>query len=203
MNLDEVFDQFPVLRSEELVLNKIEESHLDELFEIYSNDRIFEYCGIIPKHNKATVSNMIGHFERDYGKRSRIKWGIFAAGDEGRLLGIIEACEFNQKVNMVTIGYFLAEAHWGQGIASKAVALLADFLFRQVAVNRVQAEVMLMNAPSKQVLLKNRFMKEGMLRQAALWSGKGIVDLEIYSMLREDYLTGEIPHFLQQSFSSI
>ncbi|WNS41464.1 GNAT family protein [Paenibacillus sp. MMS20-IR301] len=188
MNLEIIFNQFPVLSSAELVLNKIEESHLDELFGIYSNDKVFEYCGIIPKHNKAAVSNMIGHFERDYGKRSRIKWGIFAAGDETRLLGIIEACEFNQKVNMVTIGYFLAEAEWGKGIASHAVEILVDFLFKQADINRIQGEVMLLNEPSKQVLLKNGFMKEGMLRQAALWSGKGVVDLEIYSILQEDYI---------------
>ncbi|NQX48330.1 GNAT family N-acetyltransferase [Paenibacillus tritici] len=188
MNLEVVFDQFPVLRSEELVLNKVEEHHLDDLFEIYSNDHVFEYCGIIPKHNKTTVKNMIGHYERDYLKRSRIKWGIFAAEEESRLLGIIEACDFNQKVNMVTIGYFLAEAHWGQGLASRAVELLTEFLFEQVQVNRVQAEVMLNNVISKKVLLKNRFVKEGMLRQAALWSGKGVVDLEIYSILREDYM---------------
>ncbi|QUL55735.1 GNAT family N-acetyltransferase [Paenibacillus tritici] len=188
MNLEVVFDHFPVLRSEELVLNKVEEHHLDDLFEIYRNDHVFEYCGIIPKHNKTTVKNMIGHYERDYLKRSRIKWGIFAVEEESRLLGIIEACDFNQKVNMVTIGYFLAEAHWGQGLASRAVELLTEFLFEQVQVNRVQAEVMLNNEISKKVLLKNRFVKEGMLRQAALWSGKGVVDLEIYSMLREDYM---------------
>ncbi|WP_245368323.1 GNAT family N-acetyltransferase [Paenibacillus silagei] len=183
-----VFDQFPVLRSEELVLGKIEEQHLDGLFEIYSNDHVFEYCGIIPKHNKTTVKSMIGHYERDYGKRSRIKWGIFAPADDTHLLGIIEACDFNQRVNMVTIGYFLAEAQWGKGLASKAVELLTAFLFQQAQVNRIQAEVMLNNEPSKKVLLKNGYVKEGMLRQAALWSGKGVVDLEIYSMLREEYM---------------
>ncbi|MEK5034674.1 GNAT family protein [Paenibacillus sp. FSL R7-0302] len=188
MNMEVVFDQFPVLRSGELVLRKIEVQHLDELFEIYSNDHVFEYCGIIPKHNKLTVKSMIGHYERDYLKRSRIKWGIFTAEDETQLLGIIEACEFNQKVNMVTIGYFLGEAHWGRGLASRAVALLTEFLFAQVQVNRIQAEVMLNNEPSKKVLLKNGYVKEGMLRQAALWSGKGVVDLEIYSMLREEYM---------------
>lgn len=191
MKMEVVFDQFPVLRSADIVLSKIEEAHLEELYEIYNNDKVFEYCGIIPKHNKATVQNIIGHYERDYGKRSRIKWGIFAAGDSERLLGIIEACEFNQKVNMVTIGYFLAEAQWGRGIASRAVEVLLDFLFNQAHINRIQAEVMLLNTPSKKVLLKNGFLKEGTLRQASLWSGKGIVDLEIYSILREDYLHGK------------
>lgn len=76
----------------------------------------------------------------------------------------------------------------GRGLASRAVELLTAFLFQQAQVNRIQAEVMLNNEPSKKVLLKNGYVKEGMLRQAALWSGKGVVDLEIYSMLREEYM---------------
>ncbi len=71
MNVEAVFGQFPILQSEDIVLKKIEDHHLDEVFEIYNNDHVFEYCGIIPKHNKATVKNMIGHFERDYHKKSR------------------------------------------------------------------------------------------------------------------------------------
>ncbi|MNI24214.1 putative ribosomal N-acetyltransferase YdaF [compost metagenome] len=131
---------------------------------------------------------MIGHFERDYNKRSRVKWGIFANDESDRLLGIIEAQDFNQKVNMVSIGYFLAESHWGKGIATEAVQILLNYLFREVHVNRIQAEVMPLNETSKKVLLKNGFIKEGTLRQATLWSGKGIVDLEIYSILKADYV---------------
>ncbi len=188
MNLEAVFDQFPILKSDEFVLKKIEDHHLDEVFEIYDNDIVFEYCGIIPKHNKDTVKNMIGHFERDYNKRLRVKWGIFYNSQPDRLLGIIEALDFNQKVNVVTIGYFLTESHWGKGIATEALKILLNFLFMDVNVNRIQAEVMPLNENSKKVLLKNGFIKEGMLRQATLWSGKGIVDIEIYSILREDYI---------------
>jgi ribosomal-protein-alanine N-acetyltransferase len=128
---------------------------------------------------------MIGHFERDYNKKTRIKWGIFS---NGVLVGIIEAFDFNKKVDMVTIGYFLAEAYWGKGIASKAVKMVVEFLFNQVEVNRIQAEVMLANEISKKVLIKNGFLKEGTIRQATLWSGKGIVDLEIYGLLKNEYV---------------
>ncbi|MCR8644602.1 GNAT family N-acetyltransferase [Paenibacillus sp. N1-5-1-14] len=186
MNIDVIYGQFPILKSDKLVLKKVEESHLDDVFAIYDNDNVFEYCGIIPKHNKATVKSMIGHFERDYNKRSSVKWGIFQQEDPGRLVGIIEAMEFNQKVNSVTIGYFLVEKSWGQGIATEAVRILVDFLFRDVGVNRIQAEVMPANDGSKKVLLKNGFSYEGTLRQATLWSGKGVVDLEIYSLLQGD-----------------
>ncbi|UHA75890.1 GNAT family N-acetyltransferase [Paenibacillus sp. 481] len=187
MNVEAIFAQFPSLQSANLTLKKIEVHHLDAVFDIYSNDSVFKYCGIIPKHNKETVRNMIGHFERDYNKRLRVKWGIFANAEPERLCGIIEAFDFNQKVNVVTIGYFLAESYWGRGIATEAVSLVLRFLLTEVNVNRIQAEVMPPNHPSKKVLLKNGFTYEGTLRQAALWSGKGIVDLEMYSMLKEDF----------------
>lgn len=187
MKLHDIFDSFPVLESSELIMKKIELSHLDEVYSIYSNDNVFEYCGIIPKHNKETVKSMIGHFERDFTKRTRVKWGIFRRQDDTKLVGILEAFDFNQKVNMVTIGYFLSESYWGQGIATQAVQTLVRFLFEIAHVNRIQADVMPSNESSKKVLLKNGFKKEGVLRQAHLWSGKGVIDLEIYGILKGEY----------------
>lgn len=90
-------------------------------------------------------------------------------------------------MNTVSIGYFLAEDNWGKGIATESVEMLVKFLFEEVNVNRIQAEVMPANEVSKKVLLKNGFMKEGLLRQAFIWSGKGIIDLEIYGILKGDY----------------
>ena len=187
MNIEKVFAEFPLLSSENLMLKKIEDVHLQEVFAIYDNERVFEYCGIIPKHNIQTVAKMIGHFDRDYQKKNRVKWGIFQKSLSDKLVGIIEAMDFNQKVNMVTIGYFLAEDSWGKGLATDAVDILVKFLFKEVNINRIQAEVMPLNEASKKVLLKNDFLKEGLLRQATFWSGKGVVDLEIYGLLKEEY----------------
>lgn len=186
MNLEAAFGTFPILESDRVILKKIEDSHLEELFEIYHNDHVFTYCGIIPKHNKDTVKNMIGHFERDFLKKARIKWGLFTVQEPDRLLGIIEAFNFNQKVNTLSVGCYLAEQQWGKGLATEALKLLLPYLLHEVNVNRIQAEVMPRNEASKKVLLKNGFLHEGLLRQAALWSGKGIVDLEIYSILQQD-----------------
>lgn len=186
MNMDAIFHEFPLLVSEKLILKKIEDKDYHGLFAIYDNKRVFECCGILPKHNKETVRKMIDHFDRDYHKKTRVKWGIFINEE---LVGIIEAFDLNQKVNMVTIGYYLAEAFWCRGIATEAVKLLVEFLLLEANVNRIQAEVMPQNMYSKRVLLKNGFVNEGLLRQATAWTGKGIVDLEIYSLLKQDYMS--------------
>ncbi|MEH7107843.1 GNAT family N-acetyltransferase [Bacillus sp. JJ1764] len=183
MNMEAIFQEMPTLSSESLTLKKITEQDLDAVFSIYDNERIFDFCGIIPKHNKETVRKMIGHFERDFLKRTRVKWGIF---QQHELVGIIEALDFNQKVNMVTVGYLVNESYWGKGIATEAVRVLIQFLFEKADINRIQAEVMPQNENSKRVLLKNGFSKEGLLRQATLWSGKGIVDIELYGLLKAD-----------------
>lgn len=187
MKINKLFDKFPFLDSPVLSLKKIEDKDLNEVFSIYNNDKVFEYCGIFPKHNIDTVKNMIGHFQRDFIKKSRIKWAIFPKSESDKMVGIIEAMGFDQKVDKLTIGYFLDEQYWGRGIATEAVRILIGFLFDEVDINRIEAEVMPANNVSKKVLLKNGFLKEGLVRQGALWPGKGIVDLEIYGILKDDY----------------
>ncbi len=65
------------------------------------------------------------------------------------MVGIIEAMELDQKVNMITIGYFLGKDYWRKGIATEAVQMLVTFLFNKVNVNRIQAEVMPASEASK------------------------------------------------------
>lgn len=187
MGIEQLFDTFPTLESENLILGKIEEKDLEALFEIYDNEKVFEYCGIIPKHNKETVRKMIPHFERDFNKETIIKWGIFRKSNR-ELVGIMEIGSYNKKVNMVTIGYFLAEKYWNQGITTEAVRILVKHLFEEIHVNRIQAEVMPLNENSKKVLKKNGFTSEGVIRQATIWAGKGLVDLELFSLLKSDYI---------------
>ncbi len=187
MDTKTLFGSFPTLSSPSLVLRKIVPDDIEEIFSIFSNDIIFEYCGIFTKKNKEVVLRSIGHMERDYKKKSRIKWGIASKDNESKVLGIIEAADFNYKVNKVTIGYFLHPDHWHRGYSTEAVRILVRFLFEQADVNRIQAEVMPANIYSKKVLLKNGFTLEGTLRQASLWPSKGIVDLEMYSILKSEY----------------
>lgn len=187
MNLQALFEAYPQIESENIILKEIQTNHIDGLFKIYDNDRVFTHCGIRPKHNKKTVENMIGHFRRDFNKKSRIKLGIFLKEERNALVGIIEVMDIRKKVECATVGYYLAESYWGKGIATESLGLLVDFLFKTVGFNRLQAEVMVENESSKRVLVKNGFQKEGTIRQGAFWAGKGIVDLEVYGILKKDY----------------
>ncbi len=186
MNKDALFEKMPELDDSMITLKKITGESGDDLFEIYSNDAVFTYCGILTRKNRATVVGMIPHFERDFNKQNRIKWGIYV-NDINKLVGIIEVMDVNDKVDMLTIGYYLNQAYWNKGIATRSLKLSLRYLFTKIKVNRVQAYIMPENVFSRKVLENNGFIKEGYIRQGHFWPGKGIVDLELYSILKKDY----------------
>ncbi|MCD2348277.1 GNAT family N-acetyltransferase [Clostridium guangxiense] len=183
-----LYEQFPHIAAEEITLRKIVDSDLDSLFEIYSNEKLFKYTPIALKKNKSTVANMIGHFQRDFGKRKCIFLGICLNSDPNNIIGIAEMFDYDRNVNMITIGYRLNDSFWGKGIAVKTVKAMTDYLFNNIGINRIQAFVMPENIKSQRVLEKNGFKKEGIIRQGYVWKGQGVIDLIEYSLLKSDSL---------------
>jgi len=187
MNKELLFKSFPYLQSNEITLKKVEPDDINDLFEILSNENLFKYRPGNAWKTIEAVKNVIGHYERDFSKRKTIFLGIYYAGANNKLMGIAEIFEFDYKASRVEIGYTLNEDYWGRGIAAHTVKLMLGFLFNDVAVNSIQATPMPANVKSKAVLERNGFMHEGTLRQIKHWTGNGIVDLDMYSILKSDY----------------
>ena len=180
------YEQFPHIAGDEITLRKIAASDLDSLFEIYSNEKLFQHSPVMLKKNKDTVSNMIGHFERDFNKRKEIFLGISLNSEPDSIVGVAEIFDYSPDVNMITIGYRLNDRFWGKGIATKTVKAMTDYLFNDIGINRIQAYVMPENIKSQNILQRNGFVKEGVIRQGSIWKGKGVVDLILYSLLKSD-----------------
>lgn len=180
------YEQFPHIVADDITLRRIVISDLDSLFEIYSNERLFQYSPVKLKKNKDTVANMLGHFERDFNKRKEIFLGICLNSEPNNIVGVAEIFDYSRYVNMITIGYTLSERFWGKGIATKTVKVMTDYLFNDVGINRIQAFVMPENIKSQNVLQRNGFVKEGIIRQGYVWKGQGVVDLILYSLLKAD-----------------
>jgi len=81
------------------------------------------------------------------------------------------------------ISYWVAEARWRQGIATRAVTALSDYAFRELRLARVYARVFDGNTASVRVLQKCAFELEGRLRHAAVKNGH-LTDQFLYAKLR-------------------
>lgn len=74
----------------------------------------------------------------------------------------------------------------GRGYAPRGTALVVEFAFAELNLNRVQAGVYEPNRPSQRVMEKLGFEREGVQRQNQYVDGE-FVDSYLYAMLREDW----------------
>lgn len=72
-----------------------------------------------------------------------------------------------------SMGYWLAEAQTGKGLATRGVMAAVDLAFGQLGLHRVQAETLLANIPSQNVLERAGFEQFGLaprfLKIAGTW----------------------------------
>lgn len=82
------------------------------------------------------------------------------------------------------MGYYIAEAYWGQGIGTNAVKLVCKYIFENTDMIRIFAEPFSYNIGSCRILEKAGFLYEGTLRKNAVKNGI-VLDMKLYSIVRE------------------
>jgi ribosomal-protein-alanine N-acetyltransferase len=85
------------------------------------------------------------------------------------------------------IGYGLAESHQGKGIATAAVRLLVEKIFRKTNLRRLLAYVHEENIASCRVLEKLGFQEEGVLREHYVINGTAVNEI-LYGLLKREWV---------------
>lgn len=88
-----------------------------------------------------------------------------------------------QRRHSAELGYWLGRAHWGRGLMTRAVALYVPWVMHERSLLRMQANVLDFNDASAQVLRKNGFEQEGVLR-GAIWKFDQPHDLRVFAKVR-------------------
>ncbi len=182
-----MFSQVPKLRSERILLRGIEDEDAAALVELYSNEKIYRYRPGMVRKTVPMVKKLIARYRQEFSAGTAVYWAVCPIEDAARVIGVGEVFNIENKTDSVEIGYSVCEECWGRGIGEETVRVLVSYLFEQVQVNRIQARVMPGNIPSERVLLKNHFTREGLIRQGVFWNGKGIVDVNQFARIKEDY----------------
>lgn len=104
--------------------------------------------------------------------------------DEDQAIGSIGAFRCaNIHRQTAEMGYYVAEDYWGQGIGTKAVKQLTDYVFAETDIIRIFAEPFSTNQASCRLLEKNGFQFEGTLRKNAVKNGE-VIDMQMYALVK-------------------
>lgn len=76
--------------------------------------------------------------------------------------------------------------YWNKGVSTEILALLIEYGFIRLNLNRISAATPLINKGGQQICEKNNMKKEGIMREAMFKNGK-YNDVAVYSILLKDY----------------
>jgi RimJ/RimL family protein N-acetyltransferase len=108
----------------------------------------------------------------------------FAIVDDGEFLGLALAAAIERKACQCELGYMVARAARGRGVATEALRLLTDWAFG-LGMLRAELHIGVDNVASKRVAERNGYRLDGVMR--SLWfKGDLREDTEIWSRLPTD-----------------
>ncbi|WP_343617763.1 GNAT family N-acetyltransferase [Flavobacterium sp.] len=175
------FHPFPVIESERLLLRRITNDDVNEVFELRSNPETMKY---IPRPLVKNNDDALAHIEMIEEKINSnigINWGITLKGDS-KLLGIIGFYRMQPENYRAEIGYMLNPDFHGKGIIPEAVHLLIQYGFKDLKLHSIEAVIDPENQASEKVLQKCGFVKEAHFKESEFWEGK-FLDKVVYSLL--------------------
>ncbi|QDT70129.1 ribosomal-protein-S5-alanine N-acetyltransferase [Planctomycetes bacterium MalM25] len=171
------------LTTDRLVLRPPCLEDAEALFERYAGDPGVTHFLTWPTHQ--SIEETIAFLRSKWSPESpKSRWVLCVDGDEAPS-GMISAIHDGHTR---TLGYALSKTLWGQGVMTEATRLVAEHLWRDPTVWRIDAHTHVDNVGSQRVLEKAGFRREGVLRRAFKIARCGDIpqDAVMYSQTRDD-----------------
>jgi [ribosomal protein S5]-alanine N-acetyltransferase len=181
--LQPVFNPFPELETERILLRRIDLNDNSDLFLLRSDEKVLEFIGKEPAKDLKEVYSFIRMIDEGIHSCSAIMWGIAIKNEPGKLIGTI--CLWNiQKENYrAEIGYMLRPEYWRKGIMKEVIQKVADYGFKTMKLHSIEARIHSNNTASAAILESTGFLKEGYLKEEFFFRDK-FYDTIIYSRLQ-------------------
>jgi RimJ/RimL family protein N-acetyltransferase len=172
-----------VLATDRLTLRWLDERDTAAQFAIYSDPEVTRYWSSGPWTELAQAEDSMASTLAGYRDNSALRFGVVLHGTE-EVIGNVTLHRLSDQNRRCELGYALASAHWGKGYAHEAVHAALDYGFRQLDLNRIEADIDPRNAASARVLERLGFRKEGFMPERWIVQGE-TADTVFYGLLRK------------------
>lgn len=183
-----IFNLFPRLETERLILRDLRNADRAAIFRIYSDEVIADFTPFVRAETVSDAEAIISSIRNIYRQRRGILWGV-SPRDSGTAIG---TCGFLQwyrdgmDAHRAEFGFVLARPYWRQGYMREACTRALRFGFKAMELNRVEVNVTPNNDTAITFLQTLGFVHEGRLRQRKVWGGE-FRDVEHLALLRDDW----------------
>lgn len=173
----------PVLTTERLVLRPLTMADAPALYAVFSDPLVTRYWATEPWTDITFAETAIARALECYRDETEIRFAVeLVRGRE--VIGTVNLHHFFDQNRRCELGYAIGSRHWGQGLASEALGAVLEHAFREVGLNRIEADIDPRNDASGRLLEKFGFRKEGFMPQRWLVHGE-FADTTFYGLLRD------------------
>lgn len=154
-----LFDEFPRIEGERVLLRELADSDADALAELANNNAIYnlEPTFLVERQyddmHEAIDYMRHGCFEA----QESLFLAVCLLAEPDNMLGLVEMYAYEPAKPKVSIGIRLIQRYWGLGITNEITCLLKNWLIDEVGIRTITAHVMVENYSWKP-LAKNGFV---------------------------------------------
>ena len=177
------FTPFPNLETERLVLRRIVNEDVKEIFALRSNKETMKF---IPRPLAKSEEEAMEHIiliDSKIETNEGINWAITLKNNP-KLIGIIGHYRIKPENYRAEIGYMILPEFQGRGIITEVINEVVKYGFEVMKLHSIEAIIDPENYASEKVLQKNEFIKEAHLRENEYFEGR-FLDTVIYSKLNK------------------
>lgn len=154
------FIPFPELKTDRLLLRRIQKSDAEIILFLRSNETVNKY--IYRKESDKTKSladalDFISKIDSGIKDHSFISWGM-SLSDQNKIIGTICLWNFSADQKEAELGYDLSPSFQGQGFMTEALKKVVYYGFQVLALDKIVAYTHRDNESSKRLLEKNQFI---------------------------------------------
>jgi [ribosomal protein S5]-alanine N-acetyltransferase len=175
------FTPFPNLETERLLLKRLVKSDAPILWRLRNSEAVMQYIDRPRQKDIKETELFIKHIDGRINANTDINWGIFLKSNPNDLIGTIGYYRNQPENHRGEIGYMLDSNHWRKGIMTEAMRKVIDYGFNEIKFHTIEACINPDNIASREILLKNGFVKEAYYKENYLYKGK-FMDSEVYTL---------------------
>ena len=173
---------FPILGTKRLVLRQLTDDDSERWFQNLSNDEITGLIGMDPLETIEELEAIIKSFNERFKEGTGIAWAI-TLKETNEFIGTCSYESINKENSSGEIGYDLLREYWGHGFMTEALRAIIEYGFRQIGLDRIEANTDPVNIHSRNLLERLGFIEEGTFRESPSFTGEFGDDIH-YSLYR-------------------
>ena len=166
-----------------ILLEPFGERHLAALEEMLEDPDLLRFTRVPEPVPPGFARLWLERYEEARADRSREAFAI--VDESGGVLGLALAPRIELEARTAELGYLVAPAARGRGVATEALRRLTEWALSELGMERLELLISVENAASKRVAERAGYVCEGVLRSLHVKQGRR-EDTEIWSRLATD-----------------